>query len=274
MHAILSLGAAHLSSIKPCGVDYTALSIVHRGKALKGLADALSNADHCSTTELDLLLATTYALIFQARSMADGLADFAIMIRGSGILTCKILSKYRKSEIFKLLRPSDIFAHVASQIPLAPYSDPTALETSIQTLERIQPLLQNNGHHLAYQSLLGSYKGLQFSTRRGFIAYTAIYESWRQMNNQEFMNLLDPTNTVSQILLLHYISVTAMLRPVFNQLIPPRILQFPKDTVVEHQWGCDIYESLPSEIRPLVDWQAQFIATNKALIESGCSSSL
>ena len=79
MHAILSLGATHLSSITPDGTNYAALSIIHRGKALKGLAEALSIADSSSKTELDLLLATTYTLIFQARCMTDGLADFAIM---------------------------------------------------------------------------------------------------------------------------------------------------------------------------------------------------
>lgn len=270
MHAILSLGATHLSSIAPDGTNYTALSIIHRGKALNGLAEALSIADRSSKTELDLLLATTYTLIFQARCMTDGLADFAIMVRGCGILTCSILNKYNESELFKLLGPEDIFAYIGTHIPSAPYGNPSALEMSLKTLEHIQPLLQSNCHNLTYQALLGSYKGLQRDMRQGFIAYTSIYDSWRLMNNEEFLRLLDPENSVSQMLLLHYISLTAMMGPVFNQLSPLRIRQFPKDAVVEHQWGCDIYQRLPPEQRSLVDWQARFIAMNKVFIESGC----
>lgn len=270
MHAILSLGAAHLSSIAPNGANYTALSIIHRGKALKGLGEALFIAHGSSKSELDLLLATTYTLIFQARSMSDGLADFAIMVRGCGIITCCILSKYKESELFKLLRPEDIFAYIGTYIPAAAYDNPSALEMSLEALEHILPLLQSNCHFLTYQALLDSYKGLQRGMRQGCIAYTAIYESWRLMSNEEFLDLLDPENSVSQMLLLHYISLTAMIRPVFNQLSPLRIRQFPKDAVVEHQWGCDIYRRLPPEQRSLVDWQARFIAMDKVFIEGGC----
>lgn len=270
MHAILSLGATHLSSIVPDGANYTALSIMHRGKALKDLGEKLSIAERSSKTELDLLLATTYILVFQARFMADGLADFAIMVRGCEILTCNILSKYEESELFKLLRPQDIYAYIGTHIPAIPYGNPSALEKSLKALEHIKPLLQSKCHRLTYQALLGSYKGLQRGIRQGFIAYTGIYDSWRLMNNEEFQDLFDPANSVSQMLLLHYISLTAMMRPAFNQLSPPRIRQFPKDAVAEHQWGCDIYGRLPSEMRSLVDWQAQFIAMDMASLESEC----
>ncbi|RJE25560.1 hypothetical protein PHISCL_02100 [Aspergillus sclerotialis] len=274
MHAILSLGATHLSSITPDGAKYNALASAYRGKALRGLSKALDNGDKCNKVELDMLLATSYTLIFQARYMADGLVDFAVMIRGCEILTWRILNKYRESDIFKLLSPEDTYTYVAPQIPLAPYSDPSALEVSINTLGHIRPLLRDNSHRITYQALLGSYKGMQLSIRHGFVAFTAIYDSWRVMDHEEFMAFLDPTNNVSQALLLHYIVLTMMLRPVFNQLSPPRVLRFPKETAAEHQWGCDIYKRLPSEMRLLVDWQAQFIALDKALIENSQSSAV
>ena len=274
MHAILSLGATHLSSITPDGAKYNDLAIAHRGKALRGLGQALDNGDKCNKADLDLLLATSYALIFQSRYMADGLVDFAVMVRGCEILTCRILSKYQESHIFKLLGPEDTFAYVASHIPHTPYSDPSALEISIETLGQIQPLLYSNSHRVTYQALLASYKGAKLSIRQAFIGYSAIYESWKMMNHEEFMSFLDPADHVSQLLLLHYIALTAMLRPVFSQLSPPRLLQFASDTAAEHQWGCDIYNRLPPEMRLLVNWQAEFIALDKALIESQSNSSL
>lgn len=195
------------------------------------------------------------------------MADFAIMVRGCGVLTVRILDRYQKSEMFRLLRPEDIFAHVTVQIPLTPYSDTDAVGKSIESLERIQPLLRDNSHRITYQSLLDSYKALQCSLRHGFIAYTTIYSTWERMNNDEFTNFLDPANHVSQILLLHYVALTAMLRPVFNLLGSRGMQAFSSDSLTESQWGRTIYDGLPPAMRPLVEWQAQFIELDRALVD-------
>lgn len=74
MHAILSLGATHLSLIVPSGTEYTVAAVAHRGHAFRGLSRMLAKDGH-TREELDAMLATCYVLTFQARYMTDGLVD-------------------------------------------------------------------------------------------------------------------------------------------------------------------------------------------------------
>jgi hypothetical protein len=236
------------------------------------LGDALATGDQSGPTELDLMLATAYALTFQANYMADGLVDFAVMVRGCGIITRQILNKYNGSEMFKLLKPEAIYTDVVSRIPLTPCADPETLDTPIKTLESIEPLLINTSHRSAYRTLLSTYQGMKRSSLEGFIAFTGFYNSWERMGNQEFMEFLEPTNYISRVLFLHYIAISVMLRPVFHILRAPRTMVFPKDELPLHQWGAHIYECLPFSMRGSVDWQARFIALDKKLLENGSSN--
>ncbi|KAF7586421.1 hypothetical protein BBP40_008928 [Aspergillus hancockii] len=272
MHAILCLGATHLSLVTPDGDRYTTLAVTHRGKALKMLGDALATGDQSSRTELDLMLATAYALTFQANYMPDGLVDFAVMVRGCGIITWRILSKYNGSDMFKLLKPEAIYNDIVSRVPLTPCANTETLDTPIETLKSIEPLLVSTSHRSAYKALLNTYHGLKRSARESFIAFTGFYYSWGLMGNQEFMEFLEPTNYISRVLFLHYIAISIMLRPVFHMLRAPRTMVFPKDELPLHQWGARIYECLPSSMRGLVKWQAHFIASDKTQLEGGSSN--
>ncbi|KAE8151633.1 hypothetical protein BDV25DRAFT_128612 [Aspergillus avenaceus] len=269
LHAILSLGATHLSLIVPTGSKYTTQAVTHRGKAMKALGNALARGDQCSTTDLELMLATAYALTFQANYMTDGLLDFAVMVRGCAVITRKILNKHTESDMFKLLSPEAITNNVISQIPLTRYADPGALITSIETLELIQPLLVNGCHKTTYQALLSCYQGMQRSAREGFIGLTGIYMSWEQMEHQEFMEFLDEENHVSRALFLHYITIQIMMRPVFYLLRAPRPCEFAKDELPMHQWASRIYGCLPSPVRELVEWQARSTEPLRGEYESG-----
>ncbi|EED13335.1 C6 transcription factor, putative [Talaromyces stipitatus ATCC 10500] len=260
MHAILCLGASHLSLISPKGDTYTTLAVEHLGSAL-------TTGDRCTRTELDLILATTYALTFQASYMIGGLTDFAFMVRGCAIITRHILNQYQRSEMFDLLMPEDVYAHVWPRLSAEPCYNPEILDTCIQTLESLQPLLQQDSHQLTYQAISSTYRTMKISAREGFIAFTFVYSSWEHMSNQEFMDFLDTSNHVSSLLLLHFVTVTIMMRPVFGML-RPSILETSKDALANHQWGANIYESLPEEFRGFVEWQYRFIAADKACIES------
>ncbi|KAE8330684.1 hypothetical protein BDV39DRAFT_190324 [Aspergillus sergii] len=267
MHAILCLGATHLSLVTPDGSRYTTLAVTHRGQALRTLGNELAKGDQCSKTELDLMLATVYALTFQANFMADGLFDFAIMVRGCSIITQRILNKYKKSDMFTLLTSDLIITNIVPQLPLTPYADTEDLNRSIETLKTIEPLLLSDSHRSAYSALLNTYNELKRSERDGFVAFTAFYDDWGRMSNREFLEFLDPGNYVSRILFLHYVVVSIMLKPVFRVLREPRMLVFPKDELPLLQRGVYIYECLPCEIHGLVEWQFRFITVHKASLE-------
>lgn len=267
MHAILCLGASHLSRITQNGAIYTPMAIAHRGKALKALGEALATSDQCTRTELDLLLATTYALTFQSNYMEDGLVDFVVMVRGCTIITLRILNIYKGSEMFDSLTTEAIYARVLPRLPLTTCCDGEMLDICILTLEGIQPLLQTSSHMITYQAILNVYRGLQLSVRTGFVALSEVYNSWGRMDNQQFMELLDPGNHVSRLLLLHFVAITVMMWPVFC-ILRPSMLKNPMADLTPCQWGVAIYQSLPLNMRELVEWQATYIASGGAIRSS------
>lgn len=264
MHSILCLGASHLSRIAQNGAIYTPMAIAHRGRALKALGEALATSDQCTRTELDLLLATTYALTFQSNYMEDGLVDFVVMVRGCAIITLRILNMYKGSEMFDSLSAEAVYTRVLPLLPLTTYCDGEMLDICILTLEGIQPLLKTSSHRITYQAILNIYRGSQHSARKGFVALSELYNSWERMGNQEFMEFLDPGNHVSRLLLLHFVAITVMMWPVFC-ILRPSMLKAPMADLAPCQWGVAIYQNLPLKMRELVEWQATYIASGGAI---------
>lgn len=264
MHSILSLGATHLSLITPNGAEYARLAIAHRGKALRALGNVLAKADECTDEELNTMLATCYALTFQASGMADGVVDFVVMVRGCGLFTRRILEKqHRKSNMIFLLRTTDAEASsVVSQLPPGPYADTAILQTSIQTLENIRPLLLNDVHRRFFTAILNTYTALQRSSQEGFTAFVQIYSVWYSIGTQEFSTLVDSQNHMTWILFLHYIALEFTLRPLLSMLCPPRLLEAAA-TYSKCQWGERIYRNLPPSMRQLVEWQYRLICSAK-----------
>jgi hypothetical protein len=63
------------------------MAIEYRRKALKSLSAILTKGDNCTVLEMDGALATCYTLTFQAHHMSNGVIDFAVIVRGCGLLT-------------------------------------------------------------------------------------------------------------------------------------------------------------------------------------------
>ncbi|KPI43690.1 uncharacterized protein AB675_6127 [Cyphellophora attinorum] len=164
MHAILSLGASHLSRLT--GTDYRKESLTHRGLAISGLNAALSQPSTTTPSSTsgttvpdvevnlntnppaavanpqaygspDAMLATCYALTFQASYMggADGLADFITMVRGCALTTAKIKSDDMPTAFN--LQPNWHFKVMAPRLASLPRVDSGLCEDGIRGLELI-----------------------------------------------------------------------------------------------------------------------------------------
>ena len=159
MHAILSLGASHLSRLT--GVDYRKESLTHRGLAISGLNQALSQSSTNTSTstasrspphtsslspssthapahgESDAMLATCYSLTFQASYMggSDGLADFITMVRGCALTTAKI--KQDDVPTAFNLQPNWHFKVMAPRLAQLPRVDSRLVEDGIKELEKV-----------------------------------------------------------------------------------------------------------------------------------------
>ncbi|THC95413.1 hypothetical protein EYZ11_005100 [Aspergillus tanneri] len=263
MHAILSLGATHYALISPNGAQYTPMAVTHRGKALQLLNTAMSRGDDCSKADLDSILATCYALVFQAFYMSDGLVDFTVMVRGCAMVTDRIRERFQRSGIFALRSQEEVTAMVGNWLPTELSLNQENLVASIQALDELVPFLQCNMHYKFYHAIRGAYAALQISPQHAFAALTEVYAVWYTMGNHDFMTFIAQGNHVTWGLFLHYITVEVLMHPFLKKACGPRDCVISFDVVRLHQWADTLYRNLPTPIRRLVKRQAEFIALDR-----------
>jgi hypothetical protein len=173
MHAILSLGASHLSRLT--GIDYRKESLTHRGLAIAGLNQALSQPAQ-TYGEGDAMLAACYALTFQASYMGDGLSDFITMVRGCALTTGKIRDE-GVSTAFNL-QPDWHFKVMAPRMTNLPQVNPILLEDAFEALETIRPYLTDETDLDFHQALCGVVSSLLQSPQGGYMQFVGVYAVW------------------------------------------------------------------------------------------------
>ncbi|KAI9374201.1 hypothetical protein BJX61DRAFT_336408 [Aspergillus egyptiacus] len=262
LHAILSLGASHCSLIAPRGSQYIPVAIAHRGKALKALSAIVSRGNN-TVTDMDAALATCYTLTFQAHHMSDGVVDFAVMVRGCGLVTdWYFQSNDRQSKFFNLKLPEATFDMITSWLPEEPQplNNPLTVAACLASLQRLQPILQSPAHVAFYTALQLAYESLLISHRDAFRQLTMIYATWTNMNNIEFLSFIAPGNHVSRALFMHYVTVDIFMRPVYLELEQARGLRFGGGHFMLYRWAETVYEGLPAAIQELVRGQFYHMA--------------
>ncbi|KAF4222394.1 hypothetical protein CNMCM5878_005676 [Aspergillus fumigatiaffinis] len=262
MHAILALGATHYSLVSPNGSEYSSTAIIHRGKALKALSAAIGKGPECTTTDMDVILATCYALVFQAYHMHDGLVDFAVTVRGCGVITNCIIDKYKTSQLFHL-QTEEESAEVALALADEPVSSPLLIDSLLASIDRLQPLFQSTIHHRFFQALRETLAALAISSRTAFVKLTRIYAVWYEAENREFLMFIAPANHVSRALFMYFLVIELVMQPAFIRLRELNGTAFVRTDLVGHQWADAIYRELPSSIRELIELPMQIIAADE-----------
>ncbi|KAH2768870.1 hypothetical protein KXV52_005677 [Aspergillus fumigatus] len=262
MHAILALGATHYSLVSPNGSEYSSTALVHRGKALKELSAAIGKGPECTTTDMDVILATCYALVFQAYHMHDGLVDFAVMVRGCGVITNCIVDKYQTSQLFHLQTEEEA-AEVALSLADEPVSSPLLVDSLLAAIDRLQPLFQSAIHHRFFRALRETLAGLAISQRAAFVRLTRIYAVWYKADNREFLTFIAPANHVSRALFMYFLVIELVMLPVYIRLRELSGTTLITTDLTVRQWADAIYRELPSSIRELVELPMEIIAADE-----------
>ncbi|KAF7157603.1 hypothetical protein CNMCM5623_001977 [Aspergillus felis] len=262
MHAMLALGATHYSLVSSNGSEFSSTAIIHRGKALKALSAAIGKGPECTTTDMDIILATCYALVFQAYHMRDGLVDFAIMVRGCGVITNCIMDKYKTSQLFHL-QTADEAVEIALGLANEPVSSPLLVDSLLAAIDRLQPLLQSTIHHRFFRALRETLAALAVSNRTSFINLTRIYAVWYEAENREFLMFIAPANHVSRALFIYFLVIELVMQPVYVGLHERSGTTSLTTDPVVYQWADAIYRELPSSIRELIELPMQIIAAGE-----------
>ena len=251
MHAILALGASHLTRVSQ-QQDFNTYAIVHRGKAIKGLNDALARGSR-GAGDSDAMLAACYALTFQASYMGDGMADFIAMVRGCALLTEQM---NRSQECTAFAMGAEM--HVGIMVPRLdrmPPIDPGLITPGILSTENLRPLLRTPTDTLFHASLLRVLYALQESSKAGYMNFIGVYGTFFDMSHTDFSHFVDPTNLVCQLLMAHFIGLQMLIMPLTMVEInrtpdasQARVLLGMSD------WSEQIEERIPADMKGHLNW--------------------
>jgi len=263
MHAILSLGASHLSRLT--GVDYRKESLIHRGHAIAGLNQALSKTGH-AYGESDAMLASCYALTFQASYMSDGLTDFITMVRGCALTTAKIRDDNAPTAFN--VQPDFHFKFMAPRLHNLPPVDSGVLEDGFHALDSIRPVISGETELDFYSVLLDVILSLQSSPSSGYVRFTNVYGVWYELGPDAFKTFLDPNNLAALLLLAYFIAIQLLMIPLAAHEWPNRA-DVGRVRVLYGiiEWAKGIFERLEaSSLRHLLDWPKTIVSAAVAEI--------
>lgn len=266
MHAILSLGATHYDLTIPSNSRYNAMAISHRGKALKYLSLALADIDSCSAASLDGILATCYALVFQAYYMNDGAIDFAVMVRGCSLITTHIQRRFKGSKMFLLQNSEEVMQLIEPWLSKDMHPNQDDVNLCIRDIEQLHPFIHDGSTLCFFESLLNTYLAFQHSIQDAFRCLGDVYKVWHSMENQNFMNLITSTNIISRALFLHYFAIDTLMRPFLLHVRGHKHPSLSVGAIVMEQWADAAYYGLPGNIQRLVKHEVDLVRREKANI--------
>ena len=268
MHAILSLGASHLSRLT--GIDYRKESLTHRGQAIAGLNQALSQpAQHYG--ESDAMLAACYALTFQASYMGDGLADFITMVRGCALTTGKIRDEGAATAFN--LQPDWHFKVMAPRLANLPRVNATLLEDGFDAIETVRPYLVTETDRDFQQALADVIGSLLQSPQSGYLQFIGVYAVWYELCHDAFKSFLDPNNLIAQLLLAYFVGIQLLMVPLAAHEWPERAdsskIRVLYGTI---EWAHAIFERLEdSDLKEHLAWPKRIASIVVNELENGQS---
>lgn len=258
MHAILALGASHLNRVVPLP-EYEKDALTHRGHAIKGLNTCMAKSKH-EYGEADAMLATCYALTFQAAYMADGLSDFVVMVRGCALASGKIQEENAQTA-FNIApdRHRDV---IQPRLHRLPSVSPEHISRGLAALDEMQVYLEYEAEHRFYLALREVFCCLQQSPAAGYLTFTDLYRIWYELDNDAFRVFLDSSNTTIQILFGFFIGVQMMMAPLTAHEWPERA-----ETAGVHSlfgmvdWMDSVASNVPEALQWHLAWSRSLIAT-------------
>jgi hypothetical protein len=265
MHALLAQGASHLTRLSPA-TDFSRAAMVHRGQAIKGLNQALAKPGRREYGELDAMLATCYALTFQASYVRDGMADFITMVRG-----CKLIAEHIQKGKHETAFNLDPMTHVrimSTRLNDAPALDHALLNSGLLSVQALTPLLQtatDMQFHAAIQSIFCT---LQKSSKIGYFNFMAIYGVLSEMSHEQFNVFVDLRNIPSQLLMAHFVCLQMIMVPLTREEWPQRANAGKSKLLLGMvEWGESICQRTPSALKLYTDWPRSLMQAVREEIE-------
>ncbi|KAJ6437683.1 C6 transcription factor [Purpureocillium lavendulum] len=261
VHAMLGLGASHLSLLTPSNFVKDALR--HRVIAIQRLNDFLAEGRH-TTPNVDAAFAAILSLTYQAAHMPDGLYDFLTMTRGCFLVGSLVGDEFRTSTFRTFERESYVerAVEIVSREPHH-FLDSDLVNGFSASLERLGRTCQSVAelHYLATMRRIA----LAFNTdlTDSYRQHTFLYEKLGHLTADEYASFVDPHNYTSRLVIMHMLVLDCIMagRVEGAEDHKPEVTalhRYNSRYVMVCLWVGDIYESLPLELRPYGEWPERY----------------
>ncbi|KAH8590977.1 hypothetical protein B0O99DRAFT_280640 [Bisporella sp. PMI_857] len=248
MHALLSLAASHLNKLSSSGLTAAAQS--HRLSAIKGLNEVLEEPIK-SPEQGDAILATCYALLMQSWYMDDGLPAFLVLTRSCDAITQHVQSL----KVGSLLAEENIDTRIENmRTRLKTISDFNieCLRSALASLNALAPLCQQLFEKNFWTALQDCFISLAKKPIEAYKSYLEIEKSLIRMDYSELEQLLDPQNTISQLLLAHLVALQLIMRPISCN--ERKIYTVTMYSIRMTAWMNQIYAQMGEEYQDAFKW--------------------
>ncbi|KAF1739369.1 Sterol regulatory element-binding protein ECM22 [Beauveria bassiana] len=247
-HAVLGLGASHIT--RHTNADFNSQALQHRLVAIKQVNEQLSNPPS-SQQSLDAILAALFCLITQASLIDDGLADYMTIIRGGHLIVIIIIGDMSKSVFpgFTIEGHNSMAATLTREDQRDDMTDMNDFEMSLRILE---PLVQASYEHKYYGLMSQIPLAMQRSSLQAWVVFSNLFQFPATFSNEEFIELVNPENYGSRLLLIHMFLVDYVIAAIC--LSPDTPIRAPARKHVIIKWARDATSSMPQEYRRYTTW--------------------
>jgi hypothetical protein len=219
----------------------------------------MAKSDH-EYGEADAMMATCYALTFQAAYMTDGLSDFVVMVRGCALATSKIRQENAPTAFN--LEPDRHHDILRPRLQGLPALNAEHVSQGIGALDEVQMYLENEAEHKFYQSMRAIFLALQESSAAGYITFCNLYNIWHELDNDAFRVFLDSQNSTIQILLGFFVGIEMLMAPLTAQEWPERANTAGTQCLLGlADWMESVASKVPDALQWHLAWARNLVAT-------------
>jgi hypothetical protein len=265
MHAMLGLGASHLTSCR--GMNHSVEALTHRVKAVRLLQSQVpcwsnTKADTAQSSSLrivpdnDARFAASLALAFQASHMSDGMDEFLWMIRGCSLAfgegiklkdsVFRSFSREKHTEAIWAINKSDTSTNVERT---------DELEAASASVKTLRPLCQSTLQLAHLAALEGILNRAKTSYIQAFDEVALFYNLISEMSSDNFRSFMEISNFASRLILAHFLVVEFMIAAVALQAVSST---FAFRQRVIGDWVIGIAKALPPSHRSYISWPLDY----------------
>ena len=220
MSALLALAASHMESERRDKSDLCT-ALLHKSRAMAGLREACSKTDHAAT-DLDVMLATCYALMFQSALLAADDSDFSTFISGCAMLTERIQDGRCPTVFRNLSRDCITLAATRANFPRLDMATcpegsrlPMLLSKGVVSLHAAEICIGEQYQETKILMGLHSiFSALQVSPSKGYDQFVEYYGYWFKVAEDRAVFSGESTDAQARILWVFFIALqlfTALL---------------------------------------------------------------